>query len=168
MEDASRGYGLLLHAFGLRTKEIRNQYSAKIKAKVGLKLSVVCGEVITTAVVASRTYLVLLFQIYSTISQDVTLKQVKETLESSDKDYFGKAIELAWKFVTLPNPLIVCQPKYFDPQIHNPEYGHWDKHAKELPLIYIRPVVYRDYEGVVASKGWVASNSQQRHFCVLS
>ena len=34
MEDASRGYGLLLHAFGLRTEEIRAKYSAKIKGKV--------------------------------------------------------------------------------------------------------------------------------------
>ena len=34
MEDASRGYGLLLHAFGLRTEEIRAKYSAKIKEKV--------------------------------------------------------------------------------------------------------------------------------------
>ena len=40
MEDASRGYGLLLSAFGLRTEEMRAQYSATIKAKVGLKSSV--------------------------------------------------------------------------------------------------------------------------------
>ena len=48
MEDASRGYGLLLHAFGLRTKEMRDQYSAQFKAKVGLKLSMIsaCGKVI--------------------------------------------------------------------------------------------------------------------------
>ena len=38
MEDASRGYGLLLYAFGLRTKEMRDQYSAQLKAKVGFKL----------------------------------------------------------------------------------------------------------------------------------
>ena len=36
MEDASRGYGLLLHAFGLRTEEMRAKYSAKIKTKVSL------------------------------------------------------------------------------------------------------------------------------------
>ena len=34
MEDASRGYGLLLRAFHLRTKEMRDQYSALIKKKV--------------------------------------------------------------------------------------------------------------------------------------
>ena len=34
MEDASRGYELLLHAFSLRMKEIRAQYSEAIKAEV--------------------------------------------------------------------------------------------------------------------------------------
>ena len=36
MEDASRGYGLLLHASALRTEEMRARWSAKIKAKVSL------------------------------------------------------------------------------------------------------------------------------------
>ena len=36
MEDASRGYGLLLHAVGLRTEEKRTEYSAAIKTKVSL------------------------------------------------------------------------------------------------------------------------------------
>ena len=34
MDDASRGYGLLLHAFGLRTEEMRAQYCAHIKEMV--------------------------------------------------------------------------------------------------------------------------------------
>jgi len=34
MEDASRGYELLLHAFSLRMKEIRAQYSEAIKVEV--------------------------------------------------------------------------------------------------------------------------------------
>ena len=41
MEDASRGYGLLLSAFGLRKEEMRAQYSAHIKAKVRLKCSII-------------------------------------------------------------------------------------------------------------------------------
>ena len=84
---------------------------------------------------------------------------MREALESSDEDHLGKVIELAWKFVTLPSPLIVCQPKKFDSRIHEPEYGHWDKHADKLPLIYTRPVVYRNYEGVVIYKGWVANTA---------
>ena len=83
-------------------------------------------------------------------------------MESSHEDHLGKVIELTWKFVTLPNPLIVCQPKEFDPKIHDPESLYWNKQAKEFELIYIRPVVYRNYEGVVARKGWVANTSQQR------
>ena len=34
MEDASRGYGLLLHAFDLRSENMRAQYSFSIKEKV--------------------------------------------------------------------------------------------------------------------------------------
>jgi len=36
MEELSRGYGMLLHAFGLRTEEMRAQYSAHIKTLVNL------------------------------------------------------------------------------------------------------------------------------------
>ena len=110
---------------------------------------------------------------YSDISSTETLQKVKEALESSDEDHLMEVIELTWKFVTLPNPLIVYQPKKFDSQIHEPEHGRWDKHAKEAELIYIRPVVYRNYEGVVACKGWVANTAtgQQSKWagrCVLS
>ena len=37
MEDASRGYGMLLSACGLRTEEMQAQYSTQIKEKVNLK-----------------------------------------------------------------------------------------------------------------------------------
>ena len=97
---------------------------------------------------------------YSNPSRDEIIQKVKEALERSHEDHLGKAIALAWKFVTLSNPLIVCQPRNFDPRIHEPGFfGHWDRHAKEFKLIYIRPVVYRNYEGVVASKGWVANTA---------
>ena len=90
---------------------------------------------------------------------DETLQKVKETLKISSEDHLGKVIALAWKFVTLPNPLIVDQPKAFDYQIHDPEFGHWDKQAKDFELIYTRPVVYRNYEGVLAEMGWVANTT---------
>ena len=108
---------------------------------------------------------------YSEISRIETLQKVKETLERSCEDHLGKVIELTWKFVTLPNPLIVCQPKKFDLRIHDPESRYWNKQAREFELTYVRPVVYRNYEGVVARKGWVANptTSQQRaRTCVLS
>lgn len=91
------------------------------------------------------------------MSNAETRQKVKEILESSHEDHLGKVIELAWKFVTLPNPLIVCQPTVFNSQIHSPEFGHWDKHAVDFTLTYTRPVVYRNYEGVLAGKGWVAN-----------
>ena len=111
-----------------------------------------------------------LLQIYSEISQDETLHKVKKTLERSHEDHFGKAIALAWKFVTLSNPLIVCQPKGFNAHTHSPEFGHWEKHAKEFELIYTRPVIYRNYEGMLACKGWVANTvtSDQKSKCLLS
>ena len=36
MEDASRGYGMLLHALGLRTDEMKAKYSTHIKTEVSL------------------------------------------------------------------------------------------------------------------------------------
>ena len=100
---------------------------------------------------------------YSDISSHKARKKVKETLESSDEDHLGKAIELTWKFVTPSKPLIVCQPKKYDPQIHDPEHGHWDSKRSNY-LIYTRPVVYRNYKGALACQGWVATtraNNQQ-------
>ena len=75
------------------------------------------------------------------------------------KEHLGKVIALAWKFVVLPNPLIVSQPRKYDLRIHSPEYGHWDEHAEGSQLIYTRPVLYRNHEGVIASKGWVANTN---------
>ena len=91
------------------------------------------------------------------MSSDEILQKVKSTLENYPEDHLGNIIALAWKFVTLPKPLIVCQPERFDLRIHEPEFGHWDKQAKEFKLVYARPVVYRSYEGVMVCKGWVAN-----------
>ena len=49
MEDASRGYGLLLHAFSLRMKETRAHHSEAIKIEVRdtrvILISIACVEV---------------------------------------------------------------------------------------------------------------------------
>ena len=49
MEDASRGYGLLLHAFSLRMKELRAQHAEAIKREVRdtrvILISIACVEV---------------------------------------------------------------------------------------------------------------------------
>ena len=88
---------------------------------------------------------------------------------NSHEDHLTKVIELTWKFVTLPNPIIVCQPEEFDSKIHEPEYGYWDKRSKKFKLVYTHPVVYRNYEGVLASKGRVANtDTSQQSLCVLS
>ena len=85
----------------------------------------------------------LLPQLYNEVPSERMHPTVKEALESSHQDDLRKFIELAWKFVTLPNPLIVaCQPTEFDPRIHDPEAVYWNKQANDSELIYIRPVVY--------------------------
>lgn len=73
-----------------------------------------------------------------------------------EREHLRTAIDIAWKFVTLPSPVIVCQPKTFDPKIHEEEYGLWDP-TSEAELIYSRPVIYRCYEGQQQCKGMVAN-----------
>ena len=62
-----------------------------------------------------KSITLLFFQMYSEMSSNKTLQKVKAVMESSREDHLGKAVALAWKFVTLPNPLIVCQPKGLTP-----------------------------------------------------
>jgi len=100
-------------------------------------------------------------------SGNENFQKIKTTLESSPQDHLGKAIELAWKFVTLPHPLIVCQPEKYDSRIHSPEHGYWQwdsKQKHESNLVYTRPVVYRGYEGVLACQGWVADRVTCKHY----
>ena len=70
----------------------------------------------------------------------------------------NKVVEMAWKFVTQPNPVIVImEPKTFDTELHDRYHGRWDKHHNSKPLIYVQPVVYRSYHGVIMSKGVVGN-----------
>ncbi len=56
--------------------------------------------------------------------------------------------------------MIIWEPKKFTEQTHDREFGYWDPSASpDIPLIYIRPAVYRSYQGDLALKAWVA-NSQ--------
>ena len=71
MEDASRGYGLLLHAFGLRTEEIKAKYSTLIKGKVSLYvIQGGCGSSCSVAVspFAACYYTSILAKLYVTVS----------------------------------------------------------------------------------------------------
>ena len=70
-----------------------------------------------------------------------------------------QVVELAWKFVTLPSPIVVCQPDTFDDHIHNKLSAYWTPIQPPQPykLIYVRPVVYRSYHGHLEQKGLVAN-----------
>ena len=71
--------------------------------------------------------------------------------------YLLKGVQVAWKFVTLPSPIIACQPEAYNPQIVDREYGYWDGSTPDAKLIYTRPVVYRCYDGNCSEKGMVAN-----------
>ena len=75
----------------------------------------------------------------------------------AEEEYLLKCVQVAWKFVTLPSPIIVSQPQAYNPQIVDREYGYWDESTPDTVLIYTRPVVYRCYDGNRAEKGMVAN-----------
>ena len=67
-----------------------------------------------------------------------------------------QAVEIAYTFVTFPNPVVVCQPIIFDPKVHDPEFHYWNE-SSEAELVYTKPVVYRCYDGELECKGTVTN-----------
>lgn len=70
--------------------------------------------------------------------------------------------EIAWKFVIQPNPVIVIKPETYDDQLHERYFGHWDK-SQSRSLIYVTPVVFRSYHGVLMKKGLVGNSETKLH-----
>ncbi len=66
--------------------------------------------------------------------------------------------------VTLPNPMIILEPGTIAEQTHEREFGYWDPSNTSTQLIYLRPVVYRSYQGDIACKAWVANSETQVPF----
>ena len=67
-----------------------------------------------------------------------------------------KVAEIAWKFVTQPNPLIVVQPQmYCGDDFQERYYKHWNDACTNYRLVYARPLVYRSYYGIVMSRALV-------------
>lgn len=48
-------------------------------------------------------------------------------------------IELAWEFITLPNPLTICQPAHFAERTHECQFDYWDPSKPNAEMIYLRP-----------------------------
>lgn len=96
---------------------------------------------------------------YSQIKQKMQeLEPYKRAKKKVDGFPIEKVVELTWKFVTTPKPIIVCQPVEFDSRTHNCELECWNvKQQKPYQLFYVRPVVYRSYHGSVACKGLVGN-----------
>ncbi len=78
-----------------------------------------------------------------------------------DPSLYDSIIELAWDFVTLPSPIVVCEPEVLTDQMFEREFGYWDPSPTNTEVIYLRPLVYRSYQGVQACKAWVASTRQK-------
>ena len=71
-------------------------------------------------------------------------------------------IVVAWKFVTQPSPIIVCQPDKYKKRLHAVNTNHWDEDQEDCsPLIYAKPVVYRSYHGTVMKKGLVGNTENK-------
>ena len=87
-----------------------------------------------------------------------TCNKVGRVIQTNQK-YLLKCVQVAWRFVTLPSPIIACRPKDYIPQIVDREYGYWDESTPDAVLIYTRPVVYRCYDGNCAEKGMVGNTA---------
>ena len=83
----------------------------------------------------------------------------KGTLLSAAELQLEEVVAVAWKFVSQPCPIIVCQPDKYVMELHQQANAkHWDEEHKHSPkLIYAKPVVYRSYHGLVLKKGLVGN-----------
>ena len=89
-----------------------------------------------------------------------TVKWTKYHLKSIiEKVPFDQFVQLAWKFVTQPYPVIISTPKTmkFDDTLHKSSFQHWSEDEGKQPLINVQPVVYRSYHGEVLVKGVVGN-----------
>ena len=72
----------------------------------------------------------------------------------------NEVAEIAWKFVTQPNPPIVAQPEmYYGEELQERYYGKWNDDCEEYTLVYARPLVYRSYHGKVMSTALVGKKA---------
>ena len=62
-----------------------------------------------------------------------------------------------WHLVSVSPPLIVSQPPVVREEWQDREYEYWDKGLSSYRLAYTRPVLFQNYEGAVAMKGWVGN-----------
>ena len=81
----------------------------------------------------------------------------RETLKTKDLP-LEKVVEVAWKFVTQPCPIIVDMPARFSAELHETNAKHWDEKTRDSPtLIYARPVVFRSYHGILLNRALVGN-----------
>ncbi len=69
-----------------------------------------------------------------------------------------RIVYLAWRLVTLPCPIIVCQPEVLDETIMDKETCHWVPKANNYRLVYSEPVVYRSYHGTILERKGTVGN----------
>lgn len=142
LENTSRIYGLLLHCTQARTEDVQRKSVCIICEEVNFKSFAICIQ----------NYI---FQIKQNFPSPSAVG-ARETLKSADLP-LEKVVEVAWKFVTQPCPIIVDQPPIFSEGLHDTNSKHWDEDCKDFELIYARPVVYRSYHGTVLNRALVGN-----------
>ena len=68
-----------------------------------------------------------------------------------------RVVEVGWKFVTQPCPVIVELPARFNADLHDTYAKHWEEETDSVALTYAKPVVYRSYHGIVFNRGLVGN-----------
>ena len=82
-------------------------------------------------------------------------KRAKESVAKLELP-LNKVAEVAWRFVTQPNPVIVEQPRQYHGEEYQERYhGKWNDDCKDYTLVYARPLVYRSYHGTVMTPALV-------------
>jgi DNA repair exonuclease SbcCD ATPase subunit len=72
-----------------------------------------------------------------------------------------KVAEVAWKFVTVPNPVIVMELEhYYGEEFQTRQYGKWKDGCEDYTLVYGRPLVYRSYHGIVMHTALVGQKTK--------
>ena len=85
--------------------------------------------------------------------------RAKNKLEELDLP-LEKVVEVTWKFVTEPNPVIVCQPEEFNHKLHHKYFEHWKNELCTYRLLHAHPVIYYSYRGHVMRRGLVGNEKK--------
>ena len=91
------------------------------------------------------------------LQEKARFKKAMQLSRSAVHRHVDQACRLMWHLVSVSPPLIVSQPPVVREEWQDREYEYWDKGLSSYRLAYTRPVLFQNYEGAVAMKGWVGN-----------